>query len=42
MTANTTRHILDTAQIDAILFQKAVPEQDGPITEENLYVVPIE
>lgn len=37
-----TNRILDTAQIDALLFLKAIPDQPGPITEENLYVVPIE
>lgn len=37
-----TRQILDTEQIDAILFLKTIPEQEEPITEENLYVVPIE
>ena len=37
-----TRQILDTEQIDAILFLKDIPEQEESITEENLYVVPIE
>lgn len=34
--------IIDTEQVDAILFLKAIPDQDGPIAEDNLYIVPVE
>lgn len=34
--------IIDIDQVDALLFVKSYPEEDGQFTEENLYVVPIE
>ena len=33
--------ILDTEQVDALLFIKSGPEGDSVLTEENLYVVPL-
>lgn len=38
----TTNCIIDTEQVDAILFLKAIPDQNGPIAEDNLYIVPVE
>lgn len=34
--------ILDTDQVDALLFQKSLPEERGGLTEDNLYIVPIQ
>lgn len=34
--------ILDTEQIDALLYIKSYPEGEYKLTEENLYIVPIE
>lgn len=39
---HTTNRIIDTEQVDAILFLKAIPDQEGPIAEDNLYIVPVE
>ena len=37
-----TNHILDTEQVDALLFIKSLPDTDRELTEEDLYIVPIE
>lgn len=34
-------NILDTEQVDALLFYKAWPEEERALTEEDLYIVPI-
>ena len=34
--------ILDTDQVDALLFLKALPEEARAMTEEDVYVVPVE
>lgn len=33
--------ILDTDQVDALLFRKAWPEEDRAMTEEDVYIVPV-
>lgn len=40
--AFATDHIIDPAQVDALLFVKSYPEGEEKLTEENLYIVPIE
>lgn len=37
-----TRSIIEPEQVDALLFIKSYPEDDTPLAEENLYIVPIE
>lgn len=36
-----TRSIIEPDQVDALLFIKSYPEGKEPITEENLYIVPV-
>ena len=38
----STNRIIDTSQVDALLFIKSYPEQDVDLSEENLYIVPVE
>lgn len=38
----TLDRILDTDQVDALLFLKALPEEARAMTEEDVYVVPVE
>lgn len=33
--------ILDVDQVDSLLFLKTAPEGDAPLTEDNLYIVPV-
>lgn len=35
------RSIIDTEQVDVLLFLKSAPDGGGKLTEENLYIVPI-
>ena len=37
-----TNHILETEEVDALLFLKSDPGGSNKLTEENLYIVPIE
>lgn len=37
-----TRSIIEPDQVDALLFIKSYPEDGTPLTEENLYIVPVE
>lgn len=37
-----THSIIEPEQVDALLFIKSYPEGDAPLTEENLYIVPVE
>lgn len=39
--AFATDHIIDPEQVDALLFIKSYPEGNEPLTEENLYIVPL-
>lgn len=39
--AFATNHIIDPEQVDALLFIKTYPEGNEPLTEENLYIVPL-
>lgn len=36
-----TNYIIDPAQVDALLFIKSIPDSDVPLTEDNLYIVPL-
>ncbi|MDE6606534.1 MAG: DUF4179 domain-containing protein [Lachnospiraceae bacterium] len=36
-----TNCIIDPTQVDALLFIKSIPDGDTPLTEENLYIVPL-
>ena len=38
----STNRIIDTSQVDALLFIKSYPEQDVDLSEENLYIVQVE
>lgn len=40
--AFSTSRIIDTSQVDALLFIKSYPDQNVDLTEENLYIVPVE
>ena len=35
----STNRIIDTSQVDALLFIKSYPEQDVDLSEENLYIL---
>lgn len=37
-----TSSIIEPDQVDALLFIKSYPTDDTPLTEENLYIVPVE
>lgn len=36
-----TSYIIDPEQVDALLFIKSTPDSDTPLTEDNLYIVPL-